>query len=694
MMDGFVTTRRKGPCFHTLAAGLGIMVAGLTAAPLEASLAVYAAFKGEHYIQAGSGAPGVGERDAFGIQAFARAAAGPAPFVILVQSGGAISIPLVMQPLEGRPDWVAEQPFETASARDDSFPEGALRFQVLDLTGGSEATLTLATPALPPVPAVSNHTETQVIDPDQAFTLRWNSFAGAEPQDVIWVQVKSREESIFSTPIPGAPGALPGSASEVVLPAGLLRGQASIKAVITFVKVGRQAAGSIPGSTALTGSYRQTTLDLKLKGGGGPVSGPVLLLVTPPNGWTDVLRDGPVRFVFNRPMAPVVDMLWLANGLELSGDSFSYSWSADGTTLVATCRPGFPPNASITWFAGTGFKDTSGGALTGDLKSGFFMTSRDLDDCDDGGLLGESGTFSLSRVLRFSQSSAGVVAPHPDGGAFLIAGFTPPEGLNVSGASFTPPSRPLVSLERFFGTPLFFIDVFDDVEELDDAYPQGSYLARVEPVTGSPIQMTVSATGAYPPTPEWLNHDAALTIDPAASVTLTWKPFTGADANSLINVEITDEEDDVIFSAPNECEMITLAPTATGIAVPAGTLQAGRTYNATLSFNRITDTREHSASGIRFLTAQGATTETTLRTLGGTPVTTLRFGDVSISANNRFRGTLTGAAGAAVLVESSSDMIAWRPVTTLTLGGTGTAMFEDPRPLNENHQQFYRARVP
>jgi hypothetical protein len=64
---------------------------------------------------------------------------------------------------------------------------------------------------------VANFADSQAIDPEQPFTLRWTGFAGAGAQDRVWVQVQSFEP-LFSTPIPGAPGALAGTATEVVIP--------------------------------------------------------------------------------------------------------------------------------------------------------------------------------------------------------------------------------------------------------------------------------------------------------------------------------------------------------------------------------------------------------------------------------------------------------------------------------------------
>jgi hypothetical protein len=97
---------------------------------------------------------------------------------------------------------------------------GEVTFTRFDFGSNPEATLTLATPTLPPIPAVANDTEAQSIDPSQPFTLRWNNFAGAGAQDAVWVRIESWEGPLLITPIPSAPGPLAGSATEAAIPAG------------------------------------------------------------------------------------------------------------------------------------------------------------------------------------------------------------------------------------------------------------------------------------------------------------------------------------------------------------------------------------------------------------------------------------------------------------------------------------------
>jgi hypothetical protein len=564
------------------------------------------------------------------------------------------------------------------------------------MTASPDGTLTLATPALPPIPVVANYPETQALDPAQPFTLRWDSFADAGAQDLIWVRVESSGGIIFSTPIPGAPGALAGTATQVVIPAGTMSdGNDPYLAHIGFFKVSTQTAGTVPNSTARAGSYRQTSILLQLENGGGNGGdgGPVLLSTVPAPGTLNVATDIEVQFVFSRPMAPVTDLMWMADGTALSEEQFSYSWSADGLTLTAAYLPSWPAGSLISYALGEGFQDLAGVPLEGDNLGGFFLigSGSGNGDCDDDPLE-QQGSFSIFRGLLFQQTGATTVQPGSEGGAIFGATFSPPEGFAVSAASVTPPAAEAIPLQRFFGSTYFLFEAFPGADELNAAFPAGGYLAGVNPSTGDPIQMTLSVSGSFPPTPMLMNYDAGQVIDPDAPFTLTWNAFTGANASSFIQVDIYDPEGETLFSAPNECTGVALAPTATSVVVPAGTLQQGKVYELSLNFYQTVDTREHGAPELTFLAAHAVSTETTLRTIGGSVGESFQLRDASIGASGSFEGTVIGTAGAAFVLESSSDMATWETVTTLSIPPAGSIPFADPNPPVSPGQRFYRAR--
>jgi hypothetical protein len=226
----------------------------------------------------------------------------------------------------------------------------------------------------------------------------------------------------------------------------------------------------------------------------------------------------------------------------------------------------------------------------------------------------------------FSRVAQNTVVPHPEGGAFFVAGFDPPPELSVSGAFLTTPAGDTVELDSFFGSPYFEFAIFPDAAVLNEALPPGNYTARVELEAGSAIQLSVNASGDFPPAPELLNYEAAQAIDPETPFTLEWNAFVGADATSFVGLDIMEQEGDTVFFAPNECADLELAPTATSIVIPAGTLRPGRVYDLMLNFYRLADSSEHPGSGISLFAAYGGSTTTTIRTLGGTGGENLSIG--------------------------------------------------------------------
>jgi hypothetical protein len=177
-----------------------------------------------------------------------------------------------------------------------------------------------------------------------------------------------------------------------------------------FLKVSQQTAGTLPGSTALTGSYRSTKVTLKLEGDdGGSGDGPVVSLVWPASGETNVEVDTQVLFAFSRSMAPITDFIWLANGIPLDDAFFTYDWIS-GDSLLVTYAPTFPPNANIVWYLGSGFQDTEGNPLEGETMSGYFTTTGGEGDCDNDPLE-QAGNFSLTRGVRSQQTGPGTLVP-------------------------------------------------------------------------------------------------------------------------------------------------------------------------------------------------------------------------------------------------------------------------------------------
>ena len=106
-----------------------------------------------------------------------------------------------------------------------------------------------------PPPRVSHFAAAQGINPASPFTLQWSNPSDATANDLVWVFIVDRDESIvFSTPYPPTsyPACLRGTNTSVVVPADTLQGDLAYSGVIVFFRVTGMNTTAYPGATGLT----------------------------------------------------------------------------------------------------------------------------------------------------------------------------------------------------------------------------------------------------------------------------------------------------------------------------------------------------------------------------------------------------------------------------------------------------------
>jgi hypothetical protein len=152
--------------------------------------------------------------------------------------------------------------FDTKTNLDTLYPSGTYS---LIIDTASDGTLTNATMSLPDdmypadAPHVSNWAAAQAVDSSADFTVMWDAFTGGTNSDFISLAVQGHSnKDIFSSPIPGQPGALDGTATGGVIPAGTLSPGSTYTAVVLFAKVTGIDTNTISGVPGLTAYYKQT----------------------------------------------------------------------------------------------------------------------------------------------------------------------------------------------------------------------------------------------------------------------------------------------------------------------------------------------------------------------------------------------------------------------------------------------------
>jgi hypothetical protein len=256
------------------------------------------------------------------------------------------------------------QRVRTQEALDATFPNGEFRIVTQTVNDGSHtATLSVGGNDYPPAPILLNFAGSQTIDASFPFTLQWTGFVGGTTSDYVYVQIENSQGKVLATsPHPGMPGALNGTATSVLIPSQTLQPGRSYVGRIVFYHYSSMNLTDYPGIIGVGGYFSQTDFTIATTGG-GDTTPPVLLSSTPADGATDVPVNTPVVFQFNEQMSR-----GLAVGISGTTATRSFDWSPDSRTLVITPTTNWPPNANITWtlnlyYTQLAFGDTNANAL-------------------------------------------------------------------------------------------------------------------------------------------------------------------------------------------------------------------------------------------------------------------------------------------------------------------------------------------
>ena len=160
--------------------------------------------------------------------------------------------------------------YNNLTAYEAAYPYGNYLFSIQSTASNQQVTISFpATLTQPPAPRLSNYLAAQTIDPAQPFGLSWYPLAGGSAADCIYVEVYG---GVFATPGPGAAGALNGTATGVVIPAGIFQPNQSYSGCVTFYHL--QLATN--GSSHISLAYRASTTEFSLRTGSGQLPPPVI----------------------------------------------------------------------------------------------------------------------------------------------------------------------------------------------------------------------------------------------------------------------------------------------------------------------------------------------------------------------------------------------------------------------------------
>lgn len=164
--------------------------------------------------------------------------------------------------------------FDTSlSTLDATYPPGNYSFLVTAVSSNQTVVVNLPTTNSLPQPGgpphLTNYPAAQAVNPSQAFALGWDAFPGGTAADYVFVLIGTN----YSSPNPGLPGALSGTARTFTIPAGTLQPNSTYDSTIGFY----HNFGATNANYA-TNAYRATFTDFTLMTtSGGATGGPLVL---------------------------------------------------------------------------------------------------------------------------------------------------------------------------------------------------------------------------------------------------------------------------------------------------------------------------------------------------------------------------------------------------------------------------------
>jgi len=152
-----------------------------------------------------------------------------------------------------------------------NYPNGSYGFTVQAANSNQQVSVNLpAGLAQPNAPHVSNFSSVQTVDPTQPFTLLWDAFPPAGATNIIVVMLTDTQGATVALS-----NGLPGSATSIAIPVGVLQPSAAYSGSIDF----ESYLGNTNASYG-TAAFRATTTRFTLATSSGAVTAPLVLTNT------------------------------------------------------------------------------------------------------------------------------------------------------------------------------------------------------------------------------------------------------------------------------------------------------------------------------------------------------------------------------------------------------------------------------
>ena len=403
---------------------------------------------------------------------------------------------------------------------------------------------------------------------------------------------------------------------------------------------------------------------------------PTIVSVVPAAGATGVTTSSQVVFTFSEAMFTPATTVVFTNLTTQAILVSTPAWNSGGTVL--TCTPlssSWPGGTTIGWGV-VGF-NASYVQLTG-TTTGSFSTA------------GSSGTgtnaitqVSVGRALTYDQYSTGLPTPDTNAAYSFIGNVTLASNLTATSMTVQLPTGSVSNLVQNIAKPeqWFLVNNSTNQTVFDSVFPSGTYLFNLQAgASNQQVTVVLPTSMSQPGAPHTTSFTAAQSVDPTLPFTMTWDAFPGGASTDYIAVAV-GYWDIAALGSTN-----VLNGLATSLVIPANTLQPSSNYDASITFYRYVATSNNVfGTPANIVAYKVTTTHFNLTTIGAVrPV----ISNVLKSAGS-MSFNLTGFSGQVIVVEASTNLQSWTPVSTNTLVN-GTSAFTDSTWTNYP-LRFYRA---
>ena len=428
------------------------------------------------------------------------------------------------------------------------------------------------------------------------------------------------------------------------------------------------------------------------------------------------------QFFFTAAMGPTVGRIeWTGDGID--GSKITCDWAAlfpGIPSLILECSydGGLPEGVEVGWTvnpAGTPdselFKTADGTPIP--ETSGSFISPGESSGgpCDNPTPGGDttSGGIIIIKTLHYIQTGDETPGFDPGEGAQFTAGVVSADivggGDPFSSASLAIPGGETFPLTETFGGVFSLLSnpatdpeiySFNSEEEIDAMFPSGDYSMQVAVSGGGQQNIALPlATNDEVPIPTFTNPEVLQAFDGSGELTIEWNAFPDTTETDAIGLEIWEGKAELVYSAPDFCNEIELPASAVSHTVPAGTLEAGKSYRIILSFNKT-----YIADPTSFMNLpEVATVRKRTETVIGASNTFVRFTDIRLVGDFvhfDLEASIPDFTSFVVLY-GSEDFETWEQVgvaTSFSISPDGTLSMSEISPLSSlPPYRFYRAAI-